>query len=385
MTASTVSRNTRQLDLKPTPDYVIVGVKANATIYQGTMVALDSTGYAIMAANAVGAQKIIGRAEGDGNSIGSLGDVIDVSGVSGTKKVRVRQGVFGPWVNGDTIVIGDIGKVAYASSDVTICKGDGNGVYPVAGVIYDVTTEGVWVQMRLDTASSVDALSVAIAMLASANRCRGVATSIAGYAASSGVLTASATGAIGPQDGLTYVAGDLLFIPEGVATAAIDAGPYVVTNAGSSGPAAKFVLTRPSWYSTGMTIPQGLIIDIGGEGSAYAGSRWKSFVAKAKVVDTDAPLFWPSTCRKTVTLSSGTYTWNAAPLALRSTTDSSVQATRNTAGGTLTTVIELECPVASRVAGNVGTGAMLVHAIKSDKSVDTNDASSVDICVVNWN
>jgi hypothetical protein len=157
------------------------------------------------------------------------------------------------------------------------------------------------------------ALAKGVAAYAAATPvCRAVITSIAAYAGTlTGTLTASATGAIGTQDGVTLVAGDLVFLPlvtggAGGATVAADSGPYVVVNPGSASPAAKFVLTRPTWWFHDANIPEAFTIKIGSEGTNWSGNEWRAFPATAsKVIDTDDPHFWPRTQTYEYTIGTG--------------------------------------------------------------------------------
>lgn len=206
---------------------------------------------------------------------------------------------------------------------------------------------------------------------------RGVCTSNMSTSAFVGVTGGTA------QDGVTYVAGEVVLFAGQTATA--ENGPWVVgTVAAGTAP-----LTRPAWWAAGSTILNGFVINVS-EGTIWRGSSWKAMCTGTKVVGTTNhdPLLYPRTWMKTVTLSSGTYTAGAGggsePVYLFSTTTSSVQATRNTAGGTLTNTTHYFCPVASRVAGKAGTGAVVVTASVAAGTVNTADTSTVDLLVVNW-
>ena len=115
-----------------TPEYVdntFVTVEAGGTIYEGGMVAINSSGKAVAAADTAGL-KVIGRAEN--------------AAVSGGK-VKIRMGVFG-WDNDATNAVAatDIGKLCYVVDDHTVSIDDQtNGV--VAGVVKDVDADGVHV------------------------------------------------------------------------------------------------------------------------------------------------------------------------------------------------------------------------------------------------
>lgn len=134
MAALTAPRRTREREgtFRQPP------VKAATRIWQGSMVAIDATGYAVPAATAT-TLKIIGRAE----------DTVDNSaGGNGDLRVKVTRGIF-CWGNsaaGDAIALADIGATAYAVDDQTVAKTDGSAARSAAGRIYDVDADGVWVE-----------------------------------------------------------------------------------------------------------------------------------------------------------------------------------------------------------------------------------------------
>ena len=91
-----------------TPEYVdntFVTVEAGGTIYEGGMVAINSSGKAVAAAITAG-YKVVGRAENAAKS---------------GEKVKIRRGVFG-WDNDttDAVVATDVGKPAYVVDDHTV-------------------------------------------------------------------------------------------------------------------------------------------------------------------------------------------------------------------------------------------------------------------------
>ncbi|HDM78821.1 MAG TPA: hypothetical protein ENG51_20520 [Deltaproteobacteria bacterium] len=116
-------------------------VKGAVKIYAGGIVVLDG-GYAKPAAEATGLVAV-GRAEEYvDNSNGSDGDVF----------VKVRRGIF-RYKNSsgdDEITRAEIGSDCYLVDDETVAKTDGDtGSGPtrsVAGRVFDVDDEGVWVE-----------------------------------------------------------------------------------------------------------------------------------------------------------------------------------------------------------------------------------------------
>jgi hypothetical protein len=122
-----------------------------------------------------------------------------------------------------------------------------------------------------------------------------------------GVLTASANGAIAAQNGVTPAAGDLVLLLEGAThiAANADAGLFQVTQPGTSG--TPYILTRPAGWAHGAVIPVGSGVQIGGEDTLFGGAFFTAFCAKGSVVDTTDPALYPDKVTQTVTLASGTH------------------------------------------------------------------------------
>lgn len=134
MVALTAARNTpaREGDIREEP------VKAASRIYQGGMVQIDATGYAVKASATV-ANVTIGRAEAAAdNTAGANGDIL----------VKARRGIFryGNSAAGDLIARTEIGKTVYVVDDQTVAKTDSTGTRPAAGRCFDVDAAGVWVE-----------------------------------------------------------------------------------------------------------------------------------------------------------------------------------------------------------------------------------------------
>jgi hypothetical protein len=182
---------------------------------------------------------------------------------------------------------------------------------------------------------------------------------------------------VASNDGLTYAAGQRVLLV-GQTTAAQN-GLYVVGTVGG-GTAA---LTRATDFAAASAIANGCVVEVS-EGTLWAGSSWKAMCTGACVVGTDDPLFYPKLIKCAVTLVAGTKTLNSTQgVALFSTTKSVVMVTCNTPN-TVTASIGYYAPVASRTAGKVGTGAVIVNALKNDATTNTADVSSVDVLIVNW-
>lgn len=137
MTAATAERNTAQraADLRQ------LAMKAATKIFAGTMVAVDSSGWAVPASTAT-TLKVVGRAEKTAdNSAGANGDI--------TVLVR-RDGAyrFSNSTSTDAIALSDIGTTCYAVDDQTVAKTNGTNTRSAAGTVYDVDSLGVWVRFN---------------------------------------------------------------------------------------------------------------------------------------------------------------------------------------------------------------------------------------------
>lgn len=234
----------------------------------------------------------------------------------------------------------------------------------------------------LDTAGLYAAADVETAFLelkkiAPVRQARGVVTS------NIASLTSFTVTGNAYDDGLTYVAGDRVLLA--AQTTGAECGVYVVgTVTTTTAP-----LTRATDMPAGLALPNGTIIEVS-EGTVFRGSSWKAMATTTggAVIATNDPLFYPRMYSKVVTLSSGTYTVGAGggseALYLFSTTTSSVQATRNTAGGTLTLTTHYYAPATGRIAGKAGTAAVVVTASVAAGTINTADNSTMNVLVVNW-
>lgn len=109
-------------------------VAASTHIYQGSMVAVNLSGY-LVPASADPTLRVLGRAEEEAdNSSGAAGDLT----------CKVRRGIFG-WANSaGTLAVSDahVGRICYAVDDQTVAIRNAIGANPVAGRVYDVDADG---------------------------------------------------------------------------------------------------------------------------------------------------------------------------------------------------------------------------------------------------
>lgn len=130
MAALTQDRNTKYRD---GIDFEFP-VAANQIIFAGSMVGINAAGYAVKM-SAITTLRSVGVAQAKVDNTG---------GASGDKNVRVRRGTF-LFANGESIALTDVGATAYANDDQTLFKTSTGR--SVTGIIRNVTSEGVWVEI----------------------------------------------------------------------------------------------------------------------------------------------------------------------------------------------------------------------------------------------
>lgn len=294
------------------------------------------------------------------------------AGIAGAIKAKAKIGIykFKNSAAADAIAEANRGADCFVVDNQTVALTDGNATRPVAGTIVQVDSDGVWVSMGFgflipDTVTPATVTEKYY-------RARGVAiANVASLAAFAGV----AGGA--PNNGITYVQGDVILLAN--QTTAAQNGLYTV-GVVAAGVAP---LTRIASQPTGSTVLPGTVVEVGNEGTLLAGSTWKAMNTGAIVVDTTDPKFYPKEVFATVTLVAGTKTLGAAQGLFLFATTSNVQVSVNTPN-TVTSSIGWSAPVASRVAGVSGTGAIVVNAFGTTGATNAADVSSVDVLATNW-
>jgi hypothetical protein len=113
------------------------GVKGATKIWAGSLVAADASGRAVPGATAT-TLKGLGRAEA----------TVDNTGADNAVRIKVDAGIhrFGNSASGDLITGADIGADCYIVDDQTVAKTNGTNTRSVAGKIFDVDAQGVWVK-----------------------------------------------------------------------------------------------------------------------------------------------------------------------------------------------------------------------------------------------
>lgn len=130
MTALAADRNTPYQDAET----IAVPVAASTTIYAGSLVAANASGYAVPGSTAT-TLTALGRAEETVANAGSAGD----------KSVIVRRGKAFQFANdgGDAVVQADMGKNCYITDDQTVSHTSTGK--SVAGTVMGLDSAGVWV------------------------------------------------------------------------------------------------------------------------------------------------------------------------------------------------------------------------------------------------
>lgn len=141
MTALSADRAVSRAGSDAVPDDMSLGVAASTTIYKGSLVMRNMSGYAVPASSSgdfdfacrvlgVAAAKVVGT-------------------TAGAKKVQIKRGVFGFVNSSSTAAVTDAhaGEPCYAVDDQTVAATDGNGAYPYAGRVIRIENSLVFVEV----------------------------------------------------------------------------------------------------------------------------------------------------------------------------------------------------------------------------------------------
>lgn len=134
MAAATDERDTQMRS----GDSVDLGVAAAKKIFKGALTAIDASGYATPGATAT---TLIGAGRAEATVDNSSGSAADLT-------VQVRKGIF-KYDNSaaaDEITIAEIGDDCYIVDDQTVAKTDGTASRSVAGTVFQIDSDGVWVK-----------------------------------------------------------------------------------------------------------------------------------------------------------------------------------------------------------------------------------------------
>jgi hypothetical protein len=342
-------------------------IAAASILYAGRIVALNVAGNAIgLLVAASNAYAIVGVASKQiDNTTGAAGDVsVEVENIY--------------YVDNDTtnpITAAHIKRgYCYVVDNHTVGSSNVGGSLPLAGV-----------PVKLGTAVDGTAGKVAVAfgaasayalnpLLDSANAADFTARNVA----AAGNVASLAAFTVAGNDGVTNVAGDVVVLLEQTTAAAC--GPYVVgTVASGSAP-----LVRPDWWPTGATLPAGIELKLGGEGTVFKSCNLKAMLAaKNFVVGTTDPELYPERVEVEAVLVAGTVTLSSIPVLSLNT---QVLCSRKAANTSTATTGGYHATVAGAnglTAGKRGTGSIVIQATVAAGTINVADVSTLHVTVIN--
>lgn len=138
MTAATRDRDTQEMEYGKRRAFPVA---ASALLYAGVMACLSTTGFLTKGATAVGL-KCVGV---------TRGRIDNSSGIDGALTGEIDRGVFGPFANStaaDQLTLADVGSDCYIVDDQTVAKTSATSTRSVAGKVWNVSTDGVWIEFR---------------------------------------------------------------------------------------------------------------------------------------------------------------------------------------------------------------------------------------------
>lgn len=144
MTAQAADRKTPQKGPSPIVSTLEVPVAASTKIYEGSMVAVNQSGYAIPADASTAGLRILGVA---------VAQADNSSGAASAINVKVRRGAFGMKNSSSTgaLTIADCGRPCFVVDDQTVSRESAAGARPFAGNVYDVDGDDSLVYVELGT------------------------------------------------------------------------------------------------------------------------------------------------------------------------------------------------------------------------------------------
>jgi hypothetical protein len=141
MAALTAARNTVEKDNPAAFSHEpAAGVATATTIYQGSIVCFNSSGYLVPGSTATTLKAAGVAQEGVVNA-----------GANGAAKCKLRSCVakFANSSAGDLITIADVGADCYIVDDQTVAKTSGGSTRSVAGKVFEIAADGVFVKIGL--------------------------------------------------------------------------------------------------------------------------------------------------------------------------------------------------------------------------------------------
>lgn len=297
---------------------------------------------------------------------------IDISGLQAPRQLVVAGG---PAAMRLSIYVGNSASGSFRVLQTIVTDANGSAVLTVSD-------NSSFMKYTVDagTAGSATRVYVTGGDVASFGA-RAVATSIGANTVSDQVLTVTATGALGAQDGVTIAVGDVVLFPAGLSNVTTgEAGPWTCLTLGDTTTSATF--QRPSWWQNGQPIPAtNTRISVRAAGTLFPNTTWRNANgAGSTVIGTDEPQLFPDLVIQTVTLSTGIIAVTNVPI--YSATKSSIWFERTAVGGTLTTTVQYNA--ASTTAGPLGTATTTITAMIATGGTNTSDTSTGRCIIQNF-
>jgi len=133
--AATSSRNTETRQFRT---QLLVPMKASAIVYEGCLVAVDATGYAVNVTGTTGLT-VIGVAEKTVDNTGGANGALSVN-VLCLQALFTNSGT-------DAVTQASYGLTVYAADNDTIAKTSATSTISAAGICTGVDSSGVWVSL----------------------------------------------------------------------------------------------------------------------------------------------------------------------------------------------------------------------------------------------
>jgi len=184
-------------------EIIALTVKAATTIYKGSLVNVDSTGYAVPAANAASVVFMGVAMEG-----GTAGQVIRV----------YRRGIF-KFAIPATATVADVGQRVYVADSATVTKTAGNGVY-VGRIIQVDSATSCWVDLEYGAPATAAAADRSILS---------IPVKLAAVKAAGDVVTTFTPGFAGTIEKMDFVVTDPATTADKLATLNLEIGTTDVT------------------------------------------------------------------------------------------------------------------------------------------------------------
>ena len=274
---------------------------------------------------------------------------------------------------------------ALADTPTGYAYGDLTGAYPWPSLVTDGVTPGTYTKVTVDakgraTVGATANLATDVTGMLPVNSSTvglppgiGIEHQVRGVVTTNQTLSAFASVTGGSiVDGVTYVAGDrVLLVGQ---TTKSQNGIWVVGTV-TSGTAP---LTRPLDFASGAVLLAGQVFQVS-EGTLYSNSEWKIITTGAITVDTTTFDAYPRYVEQEISLTSGAATITNVPII--SSTKVLITFLRVNPSSTSSTIMY---GPGSLTPGIVGTVSLTIQAEVAAGTLNSSDASTLNVGITNW-